>query len=235
MTPFALAPLLLASLVVAAPAPAQPGQRAADRTHPAIGDPPAVAFLTDLAAAVELATHEGRPLFVHFTADWCTACKDMMRRVYPQRAVAQRLARFIRVAVDVETPAGERLWTDLAISKLPTLAFLDPAGAERDGLRLTGLQEAPELIEALDHAIGELRAPAIPARERAALKQTVGTGLPGDPFRPAPAQEADGPAGAEPSDDAPPGGSSLWWLAVLALGAAGIPLVRRLAARSSRP
>ncbi len=57
--------------------------------------------LDALEAALAQASHEGRPVFAHFTADWCISCKLMERDVYPTPQVAEALNDFQLISVDV--------------------------------------------------------------------------------------------------------------------------------------
>ncbi|MGM0578686.1 MAG: thioredoxin family protein [Myxococcota bacterium] len=138
--------LAVAVILAAAPARAEEG-------------PPPASFLHSLPDALERAEHEGRPVFVHFTAPWCEACREMKERVYPQPEVRKRLARFVPVEVDVEAEGGDDLWMEYRISGLPTLVFLRDDGHEVTKLRLAGLQEAPAMVAALDRAIEALKPP----------------------------------------------------------------------------
>ncbi len=64
-------------------------------------------YALTLADAKALAKVEGRPLLVDFEADWCVWCKRLDWIVYPDREVAERLAKFTAVKINVELdPTG---------------------------------------------------------------------------------------------------------------------------------
>ncbi len=53
---------------------------------------PIIAWQDYDAALIENALRQGRPVIVKFTADWCTNCKLLERRVYQQPQIAKLLA-----------------------------------------------------------------------------------------------------------------------------------------------
>ena len=158
---------LLLALLLVGPAAAEQGEQNGQAQ---------AGFLTDLDVARDLARYEGRPVFVHFTAPWCEACKELRKNVYPRPEVAARLARFVRVTVDVETPRGKKAWMTYGLSGLPTLAFLRGSGFEVKSLRLVGLQEAGALVATLDRAITELEAPPPARRDEGRVAKGQETG-----------------------------------------------------------
>ncbi|WP_404297937.1 protein-disulfide reductase DsbD [Halomonas sp.] len=89
---------------------------------------------------------EGRPAFVHFTADWCISCKQMERQVYPDPRVAGHLSAFARINVDVtDTGSVSRELLDhFGLFGPPSLLFF---------------QGTEELHEA--RILGEVRAPGL--------------------------------------------------------------------------
>ena len=234
MTPSALLGAVVAvCLVLSGPLPHGRG----DDRHPAIGDPPAQAFLTTLGAALELASHEQRPLVVHFTRGSHRESQRVLTEVYRRPPLRDRLARFIRVAVDLDRDpdGGDRF----EVRSVPTVVFLRSDGVEVPELRVVGVRSEAAMAAALDRAVETLRAPAMPARERAARHPAGASGLPGTarlPPRPAPPPAAPVPAAAtEP--EAP---SSEWLVGVLGLlgllAAVGVTVaIRRRAGAASPP
>ncbi|QNI02885.1 protein-disulfide reductase DsbD [Halomonas sp. SH5A2] len=57
--------------------------------------------LPALNSAINAAEARGKPVFVHFTADWCISCRQLERDVYTDPAVIEQLSGFERIAVDV--------------------------------------------------------------------------------------------------------------------------------------
>jgi thiol:disulfide interchange protein DsbD len=84
--------------------PLRPLQLISSPTNP--GSEPTLAFqevdrLSGLDAALNAAADQGKPVFVHFTADWCISCKQMERDVYPTPEVASALKEYTLIKADV--------------------------------------------------------------------------------------------------------------------------------------
>ncbi|WP_026381619.1 protein-disulfide reductase DsbD [Afifella pfennigii] len=90
--------------------------------------------------AERLASAEGRPTLVYFTADWCVTCKVIERDVLPAAEIVAGLDGFQRVKIDVTSldEANQELMRDLAVVGPPTMIFFDQQGAELSGSRLVG-------------------------------------------------------------------------------------------------
>src|SRR5690606_32914431 len=87
-----------------------------------------------------LASADGRPTLVYFTADWCVICKSIERDVLPDAEIVARLDGFQRVEVDLTAldDANRALMRDLAVIGPPTMIFFDRNATEADGTRLVG-------------------------------------------------------------------------------------------------
>ena len=94
------------------------------------------------------------PVFVHFTADWCVSCKLMERQVYPDPLVAEPLAHFTRINVDVtRTDAATRELLDhFGLFGPPSLLFFS-GGEEIRQARIQGEARAGELASHLNELL----------------------------------------------------------------------------------
>ena len=123
-----------------------------DSTTPAVApaDITTVAGLDELQQALA-SVSDGTPAFVHFTADWCISCKQMERQVYPSPQVAEPLAQFARINVDVtHTNAATRELLDhFGLFGPPSLLFFSQAGEIRQA-RIQGEARADELASHLN-------------------------------------------------------------------------------------
>ena len=82
------------------------------------------AWTTDWDAATKRAAKEDKPLFVAFSASWCTPCQAMVKNIYPQPEVQDALKTWVPVYVDIDK------LTNIAdlfnVVSLPTMVFLNP-------------------------------------------------------------------------------------------------------------
>ncbi|WP_046080176.1 protein-disulfide reductase DsbD [Halomonas sp. HG01] len=119
-----------------------------------------VTRLDELDAA--LATAD-RPVFVDVTADWCISCKVMKREVYPAPPVAEALASFHRIEVDVtDTDADSRaLLERFELFGPPSLLFFDD-GRELRQARIQGEVDADRLARHLEGVSASLDAGSRP-------------------------------------------------------------------------
>jgi thiol:disulfide interchange protein DsbD len=79
------------------------------------------------------AREERKPLFVDFTAAWCTACKELDRFTFSDPRVSAEASRFVAVKVDLtdaEDPRSEAAKAAHKIAGLPTVLLFDSAGNE---------------------------------------------------------------------------------------------------------
>lgn len=84
-------------------------------------------WLRDFAEAESLAAKTGRPMLIHFYADWCGPCRRMEREVLNGRALQERLeGRF--VAVKVNADEHPELAARYQVDSLPTDVFVDSNG-----------------------------------------------------------------------------------------------------------
>jgi thioredoxin:protein disulfide reductase len=113
--------------------------------------------LNDLERAVASAEASGRPAFVHVTADWCISCKQLERRVYPDPRVAEALAAFRRIDLDVTDTgaASQAALESLGLFGPPSLLFFADGEELRDA-RLQGEVDAPALARHLDGVLTRL-------------------------------------------------------------------------------
>jgi len=74
------------------------------------GEPPAaggIQWRRSVAEARREAAESGKPLMLDFTADWCSACREMEHKTFADEAVIKAAQYLIPVKVDLSTPASE--------------------------------------------------------------------------------------------------------------------------------
>ncbi|MBE0487500.1 MAG: protein-disulfide reductase DsbD [Halomonas sp.] len=107
------------------------------------------------------AVDDGRPAFVHFTADWCISCKQMERQVYPDPRVAAPLSAFARINVDVTDTGGasRELLDHFGLFGPPSLLFFHGEEELREA-RIQGEVRAPGLATHLEGVLDWLNGQA---------------------------------------------------------------------------
>ncbi|KPQ24918.1 MAG: thiol:disulfide interchange protein DsbD [Halomonas sp. HL-48] len=106
--------------------------------------------LSDLESALADAEAADRPVFVHFTADWCISCRQLEREVYTDPAVIDELSGFNRIAVDVtDTNTQSRaLLNKFQLFGPPSLLFFHQGQEIRDA-RIQGDINAADFTQHL--------------------------------------------------------------------------------------
>jgi thiol:disulfide interchange protein len=139
-----LASLLTVAVVWCSPAAAVPEPAA-----PAASAPPtAPAALTwrDHDAALAAARETGRPVLIHFTADWCKWCKVMQQETYIQPEIRGLMAdAFVTAQVDADRQP--RLRARYNVQGLPTIWFLTSEGEPI--IYIPGYVDAPTFLSVL--------------------------------------------------------------------------------------
>jgi len=78
-------------------------------------------------AALNESVKTGKPLLIHFTADWCSWCKRMKRDTYSHPDVARMMNEdFVPTMVD--TDANPQLKAEYGVEGLPTIWFMKGPG-----------------------------------------------------------------------------------------------------------
>jgi len=112
--------------------------------------PSAVAWRTDLDAALAEARRTGKPVLADFSAEWCPSCQTMKREVWTDVEVGHDVERlYVPVAVDVDQ--NRAVAGRYGITSIPTILILDAAGKVRHRADFMSRQE---LIDFLSRSTG---------------------------------------------------------------------------------
>ncbi|MCA9054001.1 MAG: thioredoxin family protein [Planctomycetaceae bacterium] len=104
---------------------------------------------SDFEAARQEAVQSGKPLLVHFSAEWCGPCRQMESTVFNQPQVVRILQQDI-VAVKLDVDHHKALSSRFGIESLPCDIFLEPGGDRI--VESTGYRGVSEYVEMLQRA-----------------------------------------------------------------------------------
>src|SRR5690606_26561209 len=84
-----------------------------------------------------------RPVMLDFYADWCVSCIEMENFTFSDPAVAQRMAQFELLQVDVtaNTPDVLALLKHFRLFGPPGILFFDSKGKQLEQLRVIGFHD----------------------------------------------------------------------------------------------
>jgi thiol:disulfide interchange protein DsbD len=108
-------------------------------------------------ASMETLKKEKRPILIDFYADWCAACRELDRKTFADKRVAEKSEAFTMVRVDCTSPDKicTALTERLKVSGLPTLVFMGAEGEERRGLRAVGFLGPDEMLKKMAAATAQ--------------------------------------------------------------------------------
>lgn len=100
------------------------------------------------AEACKLAEQEGKLLFVDCMTSWCSPCRAMAQKVFPQPEVGAYFnEHFISLKIDMESGEGPSLSKRYEVKAYPTMLILRPDGTEVK--RIVGYKSAEMLLNSL--------------------------------------------------------------------------------------
>ncbi|MGZ3692310.1 MAG: thioredoxin fold domain-containing protein [Pseudobdellovibrio sp.] len=103
------------------------------------------------ASEVHLASTNGKPTLLVFSAPWCPACIRMMTETYPVASVKKELAKVNFLKLNSDLPENSELSEKFGIKAIPTLILLDAKGNE--SFRWIDYQQAGEFTKSLKTAL----------------------------------------------------------------------------------
>ncbi len=119
----------------------------------------AIAWRSDVEAALAEARDHGKPAILDATAQWCAACQDLDRHTFHDPSVQAALRDFVAVRVDMTRfdEADDRLRRlGIRVGALPWVGFFLPDGRLNPGVTLSDY-EPPSLFVRRVEAAGAFR------------------------------------------------------------------------------
>ncbi|NUO01499.1 MAG: thioredoxin family protein [Saprospiraceae bacterium] len=125
-----------------------------------------------LSEVRQMASREGKPYFVHFTASWCMPCQWMEKNTYADPTLARYAnANYFSVKIDIDNEEGRRYKTQYSIIALPSILVFDERGVLLD--RYEESLEAAALLDILQkhrtQGLAGIQAANTPATDLAVL------------------------------------------------------------------
>ncbi|MGQ9730894.1 MAG: protein-disulfide reductase DsbD family protein [Candidatus Zipacnadales bacterium] len=119
-----------------------------------------IAWQTDIDVAFEIAAREAKPIFMDWTADWCSICQEVERNAFSRTDVRQALATYVPLRIDATelNEQEQELAEKYGYLAPPMFAIVTPTGD------LIAKQEGYERV---DELLAFLNAPASGANSAA--------------------------------------------------------------------
>lgn len=107
-------------------------------------------FVTNPNVGYQVASDQGLPCLIFFTAEWCSFCHRMAETTFDDSQVGQLGQNFVCITVDADRQ--RLLCGHFSINGFPTVEFVSPQG--RSLHRLIGQQSAAQLAAGMQTALG---------------------------------------------------------------------------------
>lgn len=120
---------------------------------PAKPKPPArVTFVSNFQEGYEIAQHDGKPMLLFFTAEWCKFCHQMADEAFIDGQVVTLADRFVCVMIDADVEGD--VCRHFRVRQYPTLQFVSHEGAALH--RMVGKRPSQEVVAGMHAALQAL-------------------------------------------------------------------------------
>ncbi|HWE39150.1 MAG TPA: thioredoxin family protein [Isosphaeraceae bacterium] len=124
---------ILAAIALGVALPARADEKAKDRAK----DKKEIAWAKSYEEAVKAARAANKPIMIDFYTVWCGPCRMLESETYTDGKVIAASEKFVSLKLDAEKE-GEHLAKMLEVQAYPTILFLDPQTAGKDGGDVVG-------------------------------------------------------------------------------------------------
>lgn len=106
---------------------------------------PGIPWISSETEAFQTAAAAGRPVLLDFYAEWCTACRELDEKTWPDARVQKAAAGFVPLRMDMtgKSELNSGIQKKYHIIGMPTVILADSKGREID--RFTGYQSPAEV------------------------------------------------------------------------------------------
>jgi thiol:disulfide interchange protein DsbD len=118
-------------------------------------EPSAIDWVYYRGQSIKQLQEKNRPLLIDFYADWCAACKELDRKTFRDKKVAEKSTEFVMLRADCTSPDNKcsALAEKFRVSGLPTVVFINSKGEEIHGLRAVGFLGPAEMLRKMEEAL----------------------------------------------------------------------------------
>ena len=118
---------------------------------------PGIAWVAYSEGELTRAIASGNPVVIDFSADWCLPCKELEHKTFNQPEVIEAARNIVPLKADLTEHGSSdvrALRQKFNIRGVPTIVFIDAAGAEQEDLRAVEFIDKGEFLERLYQLTG---------------------------------------------------------------------------------
>lgn len=109
-----------------------------------------ITWKDDIESAQNLAYNSDKNIMIFFTAEWCSPCRIMKRKVFADNEVMKAInSKVVSVEINIDDPNYEALVKQYNIGATPTTIFINPEGKVID--YAVGKVEKTKFLEMLEN------------------------------------------------------------------------------------
>ncbi|WP_406683729.1 thioredoxin family protein [Seonamhaeicola sp. MEBiC1930] len=109
-----------------------------------------ITWTNNLESAQKLAINSDKNILVFFTAEWCSPCRIMKRKIFSDDKVKKVIdAKVIPIEINIDDQNAEALVKQYNIGATPTTIFISPQGDVID--YAVGIVEKTKFLEMLEN------------------------------------------------------------------------------------
>lgn len=110
--------------------------------------------LSVLQQQLEQAKKDKKVVFLEFSADWCSDCQEMDKKVFNQLIIQKAMSGLVNIKVDISSKSNEvdAIKKTFAIYGTPTMLFFNSSGEQIEQMTTVGLISQSRMLDLLQQA-----------------------------------------------------------------------------------